>query len=251
VPVIVAKPAPAAPVADPRLLTALTAVERFDPRAPFWRRSATWAASADGGGVFWFVGELGLETRLKPEWKDGVKAEIEVLAADRSQIMTESVELTSDAAFLLRVPKEGELPPGNYSVRVRLRPGADVPPLQDALRVSVNEAGAPFGEPVYWRRGPSVRMPYIETADPRFRRTEALRIELPIPPAGDLPAARLLTRGGNVLVAPFEISERTDGSGGSRWMVIDAALTSLAPGDYVVEVTQNGASRVTAFRLIP
>ena len=242
---------PRVPVVDPRMLTALTTVERFDTRAPFWGRSSSWDGSAEGG-VFWYVGELGLESRVQPSWSAGGKAEIEVVAADKTRLLSESVDLTAaDASFMIRVPAEGVLPPGDYSLRLKLQPTSGKAPLvQDTQRVTIKGTASPLGEPVYWRRGPSVRMSYYETADPRFRLNERVRIEIPTA-ADEAATAQLLDRTGKALPTPADITRRADSSGVFHWLVVEPPVQSMAPGDYALEVTQNGNSRVVAFRIIP
>ena len=91
---------------------------------------------------------------------------------------------------------------------------------------------------------------YVRTADPRFSRTDRLRLEL----ASERPdpaTARLLDKRGGALNVPVQVSIRNDASGRFRWVVTDVPLLSLAPGDYAVEVTQGAESRITAFRLVP
>jgi hypothetical protein len=91
---------------------------------------------------------------------------------------------------------------------------------------------------------------YVETADPRFRRNERLRLELPTA-AADPAEARLLDRAGAALPVPAAVTTRDDASGAFRWLVVDAALAPFAAGDYVVEVTQGSARQVVAFRIVP
>ena len=47
------------------------------------------------------------------------------------------------------------------------------------------------------RRGPSTGLAYVGTADPRFRRTERLRVEVPLAGDGFTGTGRLLTREGS------------------------------------------------------
>jgi VWFA-related protein len=244
---------PPTPVVDSRITSAMIPVERFDALAPFWGRPSTWHGDATGGGgFFWYVGELGPQTRTESPWKSGTVADVEVVATDKTTFMTHSVDLNpSDSRFVLRVPPDGSLPAGSYSVRVRLKPKeGEALAVHDTVRVTLEPSGSAIGEAMFWRRGPSSRSSYVETADPRFRRTERMRLELPTT-ASDPATARLLDRAGRPLQVPAEVSPRADASGGFQWLGIDAPLTVLAPGDYAVEVTQNGSSRITAFRVIP
>jgi hypothetical protein len=100
------------------------------------------------------------------------------------------------------------------------------------------------------RRGPATGPRYLRTADPRFYRTDRLRLELPTD-STDAATARLLDRRGGALPVPVQVNERADDTGQFRWIVADLPLTSIAPGDYAVEVTQGSATRLTAFRVVP
>jgi VWFA-related protein len=244
--------APSKPVVDARVTMALTTVERFDAQAPLWGRPSPWGPpSAVSGGAFWYVGELSPQPRSQPA-RGGMTAEIEVLAPDKSQVMIRSVDLpASDSSFALRVPATGFLAAGDYAVRVRLTPkGSEAPTVHDSTHVILDRSVSPLGAPVLWRRGPTARSAYAETADPRFRRTEGFRLELPSL-VGDGVTARLLDRAGRQLQVLSEVSEREDDSGDFRWIVIEAPLAGLAPGDYAVEISQGSASQVAAFRVVP
>jgi hypothetical protein len=250
---VVAEVSPA-PAVDVRVLAALTTVERFDALAPFWGRLSAWEQDGDGSGMFWFVGELAAHTRSQPTWADGATADIVVIDGSKTQVLVRTVELgPDDSAFAVRVPDDGSLAPGDYSVRVRLQPAAaadDQPSVHDLARTTLDVETRGPGEAVIWRRGASVRLEYQRTADPRFRRTEALRLELPT--TSSAPAsARVLDRLGQPLQVPVPVSGRADISGGYQWIVVDMPLAALAPADYNIEVTQNGTLRFTAFRIVP
>ena len=74
------------------------------------------------------------------------------------------------------------------------------------------------------RRGPSTGLAYIATADPRFRRTERLRLEVPLAGEGFTGTGRLLTREGQPMPlvvtyarASTEGTSNTLASPTSRW----------------------------------
>jgi len=103
---------------------------------------------------------------------------------------------------------------------------------------------------VMWRRGLSTGPRYLRTADPRFMRSDRLKLELATSVA--TPAkARILDRNHNELSVPAQVSERPDPSGLFRWIVVDATLAPFAAGDYSVEVTQGREKRLTEFRVVP
>jgi len=239
---------------DGRVTSALDWVDRFDTAAPFWLRSSAWTESdASHGGAFWFVGEIASQTRSQAVWAGGAIADVVVVAPDKTQVLTRTIDIApSGTAFSLRIPEEGALSPGDYSVRVKLRPVRDDElAVHDSARVSLAPESVGIGQAVIWRRGPSPRAEYLRTADPRFRRNERLRLELPTR-SSEAASSRILDRRGMPLQIPVQVSERDDSSAADlRWIVVDAPVTAMAPGDYAVEVTQAGVTQVTAFRLVP
>jgi hypothetical protein len=63
--------------------------------------------------------------------------------------------------------------------------------------------------------------------------------------------ARLLDRMGKLLQVPVTTSDRRDETGDFRWVIVDATLAPLAPGEYAVEVTVGDVKQTTAFRMVP
>ena len=240
------------------ITTALNAVASVDTRSPFRIRASSWTRpAADGGpvGNFWIVGELDYRTRRELAWTAGAQAQVVVVASDGRQVESRTVGVRAgDGAFDIRVPESGTLPAGEYAVRVRLQPDGDASlALTDLARVVVGTAAAPFGEAVLWRRGRSTGPRFLRTADPRFQRSDRIRLELPAPAAGgDSPVtARMLDRAGSPLSIPLQVAQRPESSGDMAWVVVEAALAPLAPGDYAIEVAQGDARQVTAFRVVP
>jgi hypothetical protein len=62
-------------------------------------------------------------------------------------------------------------------------------------------------------------------------------------------SARLLDRQGAPLSVPLSVSDRVDASDGLRWIVVDGTLAPLGAGDYAIEITLDGMTRVTAIRV--
>jgi hypothetical protein len=197
------------------------------------------------------VGELDYQTRRQLAWTAGAQAEVVVLAADGREVMSQTVDLKADdGPFAIQVPENGAIDAGEYAVRVRLRSEADEKTeLTDTARVVIGY-GPALGEAVMWRRGLSTGPRYLRTADPRFMRSDRLKLELATSMA--VPAtARILDRNHNELSVPAQVSERTDPSGAFHWIVVDATLAPFAAGDYSVEVTQGREKRVTDFKVVP
>jgi VWFA-related protein len=245
--------AAAATVIDPSTVAvtnALNSVAATNARSTFRVRPAAWMRSENGavGATVWIVGELEFRTGRELAWAGGSRADVMLLGADGSQLTSTQIEVPAgQGAFSIRVPANGLLAAGDYAVRVRLR-GRDVE-ASDTARVVVPERPSAIGEAVLWRRGTSTGLQYVRTADSRFQRSDRMRLEFATGTTGA--TARLLDRAGKALQVPVQIGERADAAEGVRWIVADVTLAPLAPGDYAVEVTADGTSQVTGFRIIP
>jgi VWFA-related protein len=234
---------------DAPVTSALTTVAALNNRAQFRIRTSAWSRPS-GGGAFFLVGELDFKLRRELAWTAGAEAELVVIGAAGDTVLSRDVKIpANEGVFSVEVPESGGLAPGEYAVRVRLRPEGDGDlSVSDLARVTVG-ASSPLGEAVMWRRGPSTGPRYLRTADPRFTRSERIRLELAA--ASPEPAtARVLDRLGKPLQIPAQVTVRPD-PGGFTWVVVDAALAPLAMGDYAIEVTQGTAKQVTAFKLVP
>jgi hypothetical protein len=199
----------------------------------------------------WVTGELDYAMRKELAWSSGAEADVVVAAADGTEIATSTVDVPSgEGAFSLQVPDEARIAAGEYAVRVRLRPKGQGLPVTDTVRLVVPGAPSALGEPVMWRRGPSTGPRHLVTADPRFPRSDRIRFEVPTTVTGSA-TARMLDRNGNPMQIPVQVTERADPSGSFRWIVVDAALAPLAPGDYGIEVTLGGAKQLGAFKVVP
>jgi len=242
-----------AAVVDPAsaaVAKALNSVAATNARSTFRVRPAAWMRSESGavGATVWIVGELDFRTRREPAWASGARAEVLLLGADGSQLASSQAELPAgQGAFSIRVPSNGRLAAGDYAVRVRLS-GRDAD-ASDTARVIIPERPSAIGEAVLWRRGTSTGPQYVRTADSRFQRSDRMRLEF----ASDAAAAtaKLLDRVGKAIQVPVQVSERVDAAEGVRWIVADITLAPLAPGDYAVEITANGDSQLTGFRIVP
>jgi VWFA-related protein len=222
-----------------------------DARRPFRIRTSSW--TAPDGGTFWIVGELDYRTRQELEWTAGATADVMVLAADGTELLSQTITVKpTDGAFAVRVPERGVVKPGEYAVQVQLRPDAnDSVVLTDTARVVMSAPhGDELGAPVVWRRGPSTGPRHLQTADPRFSRSERIRLELATTVPGTA-AARLLDRAGHPLQVPIDVGARPDDSGQFRWIVADAVLAPLAPGQYVIEVTLGTLKQTFEMTLVP
>ena len=232
--------------------SAFGTVASVTPRANFRIRTATARPVGSSAAVVWVVGELDYRARREVAWTAGGTADITVVSADGQEVYATSVDVpASTPAFTIRGPDAGGLAPGEYAVRVRLRPNnQDGLAVVDTARLVVPNDMPPLGDSLMWRRGPSTGPQFVITADPRFQHSDRIRVEIPTSASGTA-TARMLDRSGNPNQIPVIVSERQEPGTSFRWIVAEAVLAPLAPGDYAIETTVGGAKQVTAFQLVP
>jgi VWFA-related protein len=242
------------PAAAAAVTTALTPVVSFSARAQLRIRASSWAHASPGGapeGALWIVGELDSQVRKLRAWSGGAEADVAVIGPDGQQVTARKIDVRpSEGAFSIQLPESGGVAAGEYTVRVRLRsPVEGELGLSDTARVSVKSDMA-LGEAVLWRRGPTTGPQYLRTADPRFQRSDRLRLEMATSATAPV-TARVLDRNGTAMPVQPQVSERSDPSTPFKWVVIDVALAPFAAGDYAIDASQGQARQVTAFRVVP
>ena len=237
-----------------------TVMRALDAIAPARGNLPVRVQAAGGAGTIRAIVELDAATAKRPEWISGgtLKVTFEPeralgsSQAAASQTITMAIEPGQRS-----IPIDGTTEPlaaGRYSVRAELTPRAGRLPIQVTTFATVPQDAAPVGTgALALRRGPSTGLAYVPTADPRFRRTERLRIEVPVAGDGFTGAGRLLTREGQPLPLVVNYSTRTDARG--TLAVGEVALAPLAAGEYVLELalTKDGKTEAVnyGFRLIP
>jgi VWFA-related protein len=232
--------------------SAFGTVAAVTPRANFRIRTATARPADAPAAVVWVVGELDYRARREVAWTAGATADVTVVSADGQEVFATSIDVPASApAFTMRGPDAGGLVPGEYAVRVRLRPNnQEGLPVVDTTRLIVPRELPALGDSLIWRRGPSTGPQFAITADPRFQHSDRIRVEIPTSVSG-IPTARMLDRFGKPNQVPVIVTERPEPSTQFRWIVAEAVLAPLAAGDYSIETTVGNAKQVTAFQLVP
>jgi VWFA-related protein len=243
---------PAATVAASAVTTALAALGGATRDAGIhlsYAVSGTTAQPAtDSADTFWAVGEFG----AGEEWRQGAEVDLTLTAADGRIVSSRHERVTAGTrGFRSPLKPERALTPGDYTLRARVSPsGPSSEPVTEMLRVAV-PASRSSGFLVS-RRGPTTGNREMPAADLRFRRAEQLRVDVPTATSTS-PTARLLDRMGSAMAVPVTPGTRTDPDG-ARWISAALSLAPLAPGDYVIEITDDAGIDSTrtlvAFRVV-
>lgn len=193
-----------------------------------------------------------------PEWQAGMAVQV-LIESDKggSPVVLQGEMRPSQRVLTLEGPDPATpLAPGRYIVRAEGRPlraTSGSGSVRASGDVVLGAAATRFGSGLQLlRRSPSTGLAYVATADPRSRRTDRLRLEVPVLGTGEaVVTGRVLTREGDPLPLVVTMSERTEPDTGRRWAVGDVTLAPLAQGEYVVEFKLG--SEVTAYglRIIP
>jgi hypothetical protein len=255
--VAAARRAPVDPVTpDATIATkAIDALSALRPDAQLRAYTAAVPRTPGPGKVMWVVGEIDSALARSPEWRTGGEAEANVVGPDGAAVTSAKVAVASGArSFLLRIPIDTEPLQGDYIVRLRVRSSnRGSLPIGEVMHVPLAETQG-SRQALVFRRGPSTGTRFEPTADLRFRRTERIRVEVPLPEDGAKPGGRLLNKLGVAMELPVVVATRQDPSG-PAWISGELALAPLAPGDYAIELgfadgsTQRKA--IAPFRLVP
>jgi hypothetical protein len=202
----------------------------------------------------WVTGELDEATARGPEWAGGATAEILLTAEDGVKIAEQTITVPAPVHTVSVALPDVAIGPGEYAMRLRVKPAGGGLPFLDTVRFTVADTGDLVGKPRLMRRGRSTGLQYVVTADPRYRRTDRIRVEVPLLGPIDRAQGELLDKNGQVLSVPVEASTRTE-DGSLKWATAEAILAPLAPGDYAIRSTITRGSKsdqvVTAFRVVP
>ncbi|MGE3841972.1 MAG: VWA domain-containing protein [Vicinamibacterales bacterium] len=201
----------------------------------------------------WAVAEIDRNVK-GPEWAAGARVDAMLTtgagASIASQTATVAAGQRSAAIDLANVA----LPPGELVLRLRVAPAGGGLPFMETVRFSVPRGSGAIGAPRVWRRGPETGPQFVVTGNTAFRRSETLRLDVPVTARIDSAAAELLDRSGKTMNIPVAARVTSPGVELS-WATGEVALAPLAAGDYAIKITlsSEGTTRdvITAFRIVP
>jgi VWFA-related protein len=197
--------------------------------------------------------ELDPVTAKQPEWQMGGTLQITIESDRGGAPAVISAALPAGQRSVVVEGPNAELPPGRYYVRVEGRAERGSATIRAATDATVGASGAAIGSAlVVYRRGPTTGLAFQPTADPRFRRTERIRAEVPILTDGAVTGAgRVLTREGQPLPLQVTMSERADERNAARYLIGEVALAPLAQGDFILEIKAGTQAVSYGFRIVP
>lgn len=248
--------------ADSKAAPPPTVTRALDALAPARGNLPVRVQAVGGRNTIRAIVELDAATAKQPEWIAGgtlrLTIEPERVIGTASAAAPQTIMMAVDPGQRSIVVSGADrpLPPGRYSVRAELTARNGRLPIQVTTFATVPADAAEIGSgALAARRGPSTGLAYVATADPRFRRTERVRLEVPLAGDGLTGTGRLLTRAGQATAIVVTFTTRTDEVTKQQFGVADVALAPLAEGEYVLELTlsKNGKNENVSygFRLIP
>ena len=231
------------------LTSALGALATVGRDAPF-RVHAAAARRPDGALSVSVVAERGVGPG-GDDWTAGGDADAMLVDGSGSTVASGRARIDPKATAVRVAMLAPAAPAGDYEVRVRAKGTTSARASIESASLTVPSAPAGTGSVLY-RSGPTTGNKEVPTADARFRRSDRLRVDVP---AGEweTATARLLDRTGKPLAVPVAGDVFVDPDG-CRWLSARLALAPLAPGDYIIELSNGGenAARVlTAIRIVP
>ena len=170
------------------------------------------------------------------EWSAGADVEVTVTPTDSGAAVSAKGRIEPGLrATLVRVPlPAGAIGPWTVTARAQ---GAGA--IDGRVAVVVNRS-AVLGDALVYRAGAGATSPLRPAADFQFRRTERVHIEWPIRAALERREARLLSRTGQPLAVPVQLTERPADK--APVLAADLVLAPLAEGEYVIEVIVGAAT---------
>jgi VWFA-related protein len=213
-----------APIERTEIEKTLDVLERVRDTKELYVRAET------GPGGLSIAAELGSAIFSRSGWQRGAEVTVEARDEEGRPMGGGSGRIETGArGGHLDVVLEAGAVPSRVAVRVQSAAGQ----VSDFVDV-VRPQGTLLGPARFFRAGPLPAHPYHPAAEPRFGRTERLRLEWPLTGASGAYAVRLLNAQGDERALDVELTEI---DGPPQVLRADIRLLSVAAADYVLEVT--------------
>jgi hypothetical protein len=198
----------------------------------------------------WALTELDSSVVRAGEWLAGSSVNVAVLSADNEMLTESTTPLPAGQRAVAVDLGEVVVPERDVTIRTRVTPTQQGLPYTDTIRLS--QISSP-GRPVVLRRGPTTGIKFVPTADLQFRRTERVRLDLPMTTSVTATSGEVLDRAGKPMALTVTATTRIEA--GITWASAELNLAPLAAGDYVLKLKAEAAGKteevMTGFRLVP
>lgn len=209
-----------------------------------WRSRAAYFFHAGAGaaartGRVWVTADLDASTLRDAAMAQGGTLAVSVTTGKGVALATADVPVAAGARTVTAelTTTAAPLDAGDLLVRLRFAPTGGSLPLTDTARLGLPAAETPAAAPRLARASPMTRQKFIPTADPRYRRNEKVRVEVPVAPGATSVKGELLDQTGKVMAAiPVTSALVAPDEAGIGWATADVALVPLGAGDYIVRV---------------
>ena len=158
----------------------------------------------------WIVGEIDQSTSKGQEWLGGAQADVLLTAEDGVTLADLTQPVPAPVRMVSVTLPDIPMGPGEYTLRLRLKPTSGGLPFMDTVHFTVADGGDLTGKPRLLRRGLSTGVQYVVTADPQFRRTDRVRVEIPLLGQVDGASGELLNKSGQVMPVPVAAATRRE-----------------------------------------
>jgi hypothetical protein len=176
-------------------------------------------------------------------WAKGASVEATVTDSAGITAMGKGTIDPGRRSALVHVPVN-EVQKGPWRVRLRVADGQ----TSVETRIDLEDTAANrLAPPIVLRGAGALRAPMQPVAELLFGRNERLRIQWLLPPDAPRPAAQVLDRRGQPLGTPLPATNGE--AGGERVVMFDLTLGSLAPADYVVQLTVGADRHLVPLRI--
>ena len=216
----------------------------FERLARLGSDQEVFASAAVRPGALEVVADLAEREIDRGRWAKGASVEATVTDGAGATLTGQAAIEPGRRAVIVRVPFAGD-PRGPWQVRVRVTDAAGS--VETRIAADATPAGR-LGPPVVLRGAGPVRAPMQPVAQASFRRNERLRLQWPLGRDAATATAQVLDRRGQPLGTSLPATEGE--SSGGRIVTFDLPLGSLAPGDYVIQLTA-GDGNATERYLVP
>jgi VWFA-related protein len=243
-----AAPGVAPTVPEPKLDAAAAAVAAaavaaaVAPLNDYVREKPLRVQAATNGQKVWVEGEGNVEINGS--------AAVTVSTTDGSLLASKYVPITEGShTFMSVLTPDTPLSAGPYIIHITAGDARET--MQMVVPPSPHLSGM-----IWERRRPSNSRYQLAAADLRFRRSDLLIAKVPTPIGENyrIGTARVLDAKGNPLPIPVMPKIETSDDFTERWFSAQVVLAPLAPGDYIIELTDTNnanARTLAAFKIVP